>query len=81
MTKFKNINLRVLLYFGYLLEVGICFRNLAIFHFNISKSGELGSKFFPQKSFVCVKIIFFSLKKCKNSASPQKKTKHGGNDS
>jgi hypothetical protein len=39
----------MLLYFGYLLEIG------KKFNFFPSKSGELGS-FFSQKSFVCVEI-------------------------
>jgi len=50
----------------WLLPAGSCCRNLANEKYFFSKSRELG-QLVSQKSFICVKIIFFTLKKCENS--------------
>jgi hypothetical protein len=53
----------------WLLLAGTCCRNLGNKKYFFSKSQKLG-QFFSQKSFICVKIIFFRLKKCENSPPP-----------
>jgi hypothetical protein len=53
--------LRILLYFGYLLEPV-----LEIWRYFSPKIWQIKGSLFSQKSFVSVKIIFFRFRKCKN---------------
>jgi hypothetical protein len=44
------------------------------FSFKYFEIWRIRVKNFPQKSFLCLKIIFFSLKKCEKFGLPKKKT-------
>jgi hypothetical protein len=59
-------NIRILLYFGHLLELHV----EIYYNVFVSRKGELGP-FFSQKSFACVKIIFF----CNNMQKVTKEKK------